>query len=222
MFGEHVQIPLTGGLVLGPDGRFLAGKHHLVRGVRRRVLPPDVVVAVGVVHGLARLDEPRVPVGGVVDDEVRDHPDAAVVGGADEFHQVPQASEPGIHAVHVGDVVAVVAVRGRVEGHEPDARDAESGKIVHPLDQSAEISGAVAIAVDERLRIQAVNHRVLPPEVRGLGDSHSAPSVPAGACPAAGRSWGRTCSAKVWPCRADDGSIWSEHMAASKPACPAS
>ena len=25
-----------------------------------------------------------------------------------------------------------------------------------------------------------------------------------------------------WPCRADHGSIWSEHMAASKPACSAS
>ena len=48
-------------------------------------------------------------VGGVVHDEVDDHPDAAVARRAHELDEVAEGAEPGVDAVEVGDVVAVVA-----------------------------------------------------------------------------------------------------------------
>jgi hypothetical protein len=47
----------------------------------------------------------------VVDDEVGDHPDAPVVGRADQLDEVTVRAEPAVDAEEVGDVVAVVAVR---------------------------------------------------------------------------------------------------------------
>ena len=99
----------------------------------RRLVAPDVPVAVR--RGLARPGraEPRVLVGGVVDDEVDDHPHAAVAGGADQLDEVAVRAEPRVDAVEVGDVVAVVAVGRRVERHQPQAGDAELGEVVDAL-----------------------------------------------------------------------------------------
>ena len=64
-------------------------------------------------------------VGGVVDDEVDDHADAAVTGGADHLHEVTVGAETRVHTVEVTDVVPVVEVRRGIERHEPQARHAE-------------------------------------------------------------------------------------------------
>lgn len=112
---EAVQVPVPGDLVLRPDGVLLVVEDDHVRGVRRLRGAPDVVVAERVVDAGAGLAEPRMLVGGVVDDEVGDHPDAAVVGGADEVDEVARAPEARVHAVVVLDVVAVVLV-GRGDG----------------------------------------------------------------------------------------------------------
>jgi hypothetical protein len=117
----------------------------------------------------------------VVDDQVRDHPDPAVAGGADELDELPERAQPRVDAVEVGDVVAVVPVRRGVEGHQPDAGDAEPVQVVDLLDEAAEVAAPVAVAVGVRLDVQAVDDGVLPPQVRGLGQSH-----------AALRNWGRT------------------------------
>ena len=48
-------------------------------------------------------------VGGVVDDEVDDHADAALLGAVGELDEVAERAVARIDAVVVGDVVAVVA-----------------------------------------------------------------------------------------------------------------
>ena len=72
-------------------------------------------------------------VGGVVDHEVGDHPDAAVARGAHELDEVAERAEPRVDGVVVGDVVAVVAVGRGVERHQPEAGDAEPGEVVDAL-----------------------------------------------------------------------------------------
>jgi hypothetical protein len=49
---------------------------------------------------------------GVVDDQVRDHANPAVASGADELDELPERAQPRVDTVEVGDVVAVVPVRG--------------------------------------------------------------------------------------------------------------
>ena len=121
----------------------------------------------------ARRLEPGMLLGGVVDHEVGDHPHAPVARGADQLDEVAEAAEPRVDRVVVGDVVAVVAVGGRLERHQPEAVDAQPVEMVEPLDEPVEVADAVAVAVLEGLDVQAVEDRVLPPEVAGPRGRHA-------------------------------------------------
>ena len=105
------------------------------------------------------------PVGGVIDDQIDDHADAALVRLVHELDEVAARAVARIDAVEVGDVVAVVAIRRGLERREPDDVDAERVQIVEALHQPLEIAAAVAVAVHERLEVEAVDDRVLVPEV---------------------------------------------------------
>ena len=132
-----------------------------VRLVRVR---PDVPVAVGPVGILARRLEPGVVGGGVVHDEVDDHPDPALVRRLDEGAEVLDRAVVRVDPVEVGDVVAAVAERRGVEGEQPDAVDPEPLQVVELLLQAAEVAGAVVVAVEERARVDLVEDRRLEPQ----------------------------------------------------------
>jgi hypothetical protein len=70
-----------------------------------------------------------------------------------------------IDAVEIGDVIAVVAVRRRLERREPDEVDAERVQIIQALHQTVKIAAAIAVAIHERFQVEAVDDRVLVPEV---------------------------------------------------------
>ncbi len=171
---EVVEVPLAGAVVELPDRVLLVREDHELRRVRRLGVTPHVVVPVAVGRAATRRLEPGVPVGGVVDDEVGDHVDPAVVGGADDLDQLPEVAQPRVHAVEVRDVVAVVPVRARVERHQPQAGDAELGEVVDALGQAPQVADAVAVGVVEGLDVQAVDDGALPPQVARVADSHAA------------------------------------------------
>ena len=185
---EVVQVPLAGAVVLGPDAVLLVGEHHLVRGVGRRGRAPDVVVAVPVGRAAPGRLEPGVPVRGVVDDQVRDHPDAAVMGGPEELDEVGHRAEARVDPEQVGHVVPVVTVGCRVERHQPQAGDAELGEVVDAAGQSGEVADPVTVGVLVGLDVDAVDDRLLPPQVARVGlTTHRVSSV----------SIGRTSSKRV-------------------------
>lgn len=188
---ERVQVVLAGRLVPLPDTLLLAGEDALGR-VRRHLVAPDVVVAVGRVPAALGRREPRMPLRGVVHDEVHDDPHPAVPCGADDCDHVAEGAEPGVDVVEVGDVVAVVEVGRRLERHEPDARDAELGEVVEPLREPVEVAAAVVVPVHEGLDVEAVDDGGLPPEVPAVGGAHDQPTAPA-PTPAFDSS-GSTCS----------------------------
>ena len=175
---EAVQVPLPRLLRQRPDARLLVGEDDLLLRVRRRVGAPDVEVAERRVDAALGRPEPRVLDRGVVDDEVDDHPHAAVLRRPDDLDEVAVGAQPRVDAVEVGDVVAVVAVAGRIEGHQPQAGDAEVGEVVDPLGEPDEVAAAVAVPVHEGLDVQAVDDGVLPPQVGRVGDPHP-PCLPA-------------------------------------------
>ena len=170
--GEVVQVELAGRLVPFPHGGAEAG-NPVVRRNRLAVLvealgvAPDVVVAVGVVLGGACLLEPFVLVRGVVDDQVHHELDAVLVRGFEQLIEVFHGAELGHDGAVIGNVVAVVIVRGSVDGREPQHLNTQLGEVRNLLGNAGQIADAVAIGVVEGAGVDLVDHRFLPP--LGLG-----------------------------------------------------
>ncbi len=118
----------------------------------------------------ARLLEPRRVDRRVVDDQVDEHADAERLGVLHERDEVAERPMLVVDAVEVGNVVAVVAIRGWVERLEPHAGHAEALEVVEAPHQAFEVADAVAIGVLILLDVEAVDDRVLVPEVV---DGHS-------------------------------------------------
>jgi hypothetical protein len=112
----------------------------------------------------------------VVQDEVGDDAQTALVRLVQEVLDVVHRPVRRVHAVIIGDVVAVVAERGGIEREEPDAVDAEVLHVIQSADQAAEITHAVVVGILERLDVQLVEDGVLVPE-RSDSHSHAGSSV---------------------------------------------
>src|SRR5262249_41637133 len=126
---------------------------------------PDVEVALGAAgRGVAGALEPGVLVGGVVDDQLGDDPQAAAVGGVEEVAGVLEGAVAGGDGGVVGDVVAGVLERRGVERQQPDGGDAEVLQVVEALPQTAEFADAVHAAVLEGSYVDLVDDGVLVPE----------------------------------------------------------
>jgi hypothetical protein len=163
---EAVQEPLAGDLVVVPVGVLAVGEDD-PRWAFGLLVGPDVEVAEGrALVGPGRL-EPGMLVGGVVDDQVGDHPDAPLAGRPEEVDQVAEGAQARVDAVEVADVVAVVLVGGGVERHQPDAGHPEPGQVVDLAHEPGEVADAVTVPVGEQLDVQAVDDGVLPPQVEG-------------------------------------------------------
>src|SRR3954463_16433468 len=104
-------------------------------------------------------------IGCVIDHQIDDHADAALTAAMGELDEVAQSTVPGIDAIIVGDVVAVVLARRWLERHQPDRGDAEALQIIQPAQQSFEVADAVAVGIHISADGQAVENRVLVPEI---------------------------------------------------------
>jgi hypothetical protein len=71
--------------------------------------------------------------------------------------------------VVVGNVVAVVGHRRAVDRAQPDDVDTEQLEIVQVVQDSAEVTDAVTVAIGEAARIDLVDHGGLPPVAPGDG-----------------------------------------------------
>ena len=127
------------------------------------IIRPDVVIAVGPAGIHARLLEPVVRIRGVVDGEVRDDADPALVGAVNQGDEVFDGTELGQDLAEIADVVAAVAQWGVVERRQPEAVHAEPLEVVEFFLQALQGAGAGVVRVVERADENLVEHRVLVP-----------------------------------------------------------
>ena len=129
---------------------------------------PHVVVALArALRRAPRRLEPGVLVGGVVDHELGDHLEPAAMRLGHEGAEVLARPVVRMHVAVIGDVVAVVLERRRIERQQPHRVDAELLDVVELGGEAGEVADAVAVRVEERLDVQLVDDRVLVPE-RGV------------------------------------------------------
>ena len=104
-------------------------------------------------------------VGGVIDDEIDEDAEAALLAAVGEFDEVAEGAVAGVDAVVVGYVVAVVAAGGGLEGHEPDGGYAEALEVIEAAHEALEVADAIAVGVEVGRNGDTVNDCVFVPEV---------------------------------------------------------
>ena len=173
---EQVQVPLAGCAVGLGHARPGAAAEDAAPGVRRQLARRAATVAEQVAGPLRaaraggqRRAEPRVLVGGVVRDEVHEHPQAERVRLLDEVLGVGGAAEQRVDLAVVGDVVAGVGHGGAVDRRQPQGVHPERRQVRQPGGHAGEVTDAVAVGVGERPRVDLVDHRRAPPGLLGAG-----------------------------------------------------
>src|SRR5471030_849618 len=110
-------------------------------------------------------------IGGVVDDQLGDDAKPSTVSVPQKIAEVVHGAVTRIHGRVVGDVVAVVPQRRRIEGKQPDRGDAEVLEVVELLSQAAEVADLVGVAVVERPDMGLINDRAFyDSNADGIGD----------------------------------------------------
>jgi hypothetical protein len=103
------------------------------------------------------------PVRGVVRHEIEDQADAARVQRPNQPVEILERAEQRVDPDIIGDVVAEIRHRRRIDRRDPDRADPEPAEILDPLENALQIADAIAVAVLERARIDLVDDRLLPP-----------------------------------------------------------
>ena len=106
-------------------------------------------------------------VGRVVDHEVGDDPDAAGMGGLGQRLEVGDVADGGVDLPEIGDVVTVVLQGRRVDGHQPEAVDAQLLEVVELGRQADQVAVAVAAGVVETPDVDLIEDGILVPEAFG-------------------------------------------------------
>ncbi len=154
-FGHRVPGPVRNFKIFENDARLL---------IALLGIAPDVEItraAAGL--GLARTLKPGMLVGGMIDHQLGDDTDGAAVRFAQEHFEVFQRAVVEMNVGVIGDIVAIVAQRRRIERQEPERRDTQVLQIIELFRKADEIADAVAVAVAKSAHMGFVNHRFLVP-----------------------------------------------------------
>ena len=103
-------------------------------------------------------------IGGVIQHQVHDDADVARMRRFDQVFELVQRPIGFIHAVIVGNVIAIVAQGRRVDRHDPNTIHAEGLQIIELFSQPAQIAASIAIAILESADGNFLKNCILVPE----------------------------------------------------------
>src|SRR5581483_524485 len=183
---EEMKVPLPRRFVPFPC-RSAEHADPTVGWAIRRARLPDVPVAPRVRAGGRRFQKPRMPVRGVVRNDVEDDSDAAAARLAHEPIERREVAELRMHVAIVADVVAPVLERRRIDGAKPDRVDPKRPigaviEIVEVFDDAVEVPDSVSVRVGKAARVDLIEDRPAPPFVghpvlRASAEYHNADSA---------------------------------------------
>ncbi len=176
---DVLHLRSDGGILVIEIGHLIPEDAEVVRAAaiavparpRRTRVGPEIPVAQQGI-GVSGLLEPGMLRGGVVEHQVNNDADAPRVR---RFHQRPEILQRavfGVHVVVIHHVIAVIAGR-RIDGHEPDAGDAEvvGGmgiaivEVVELLNETLKVADTIAIAIIKTADENLVEDGIVPPGI---------------------------------------------------------
>ncbi len=116
---------------------------------------------VRVAAGHARLLEPAMLVGGMVEHQIHDNVDVTLVRFTQQAVKVLQITKLRVDGVIIRNVIAKVHVGGGGNGGEPDAVDAELLQVIEVLDDAGQVADAVRVGVLKGTRVDLVDNAIL-------------------------------------------------------------
>ena len=161
--GKRVQVVLLA--LLAPRPGRAAEDGSPVRRSRavRLGVAPDVPVGLGIRAVLLRLEEPRVLVGAVVEYEVHDDADVALLRLGDELFHVLHRAVRRVDPAVIGNIISIVDHRRWVDRREPDGSRAEGLQVVEMARDTWDVTHARPGRILETLRIDLIDDGFLPP-----------------------------------------------------------
>jgi len=102
-------------------------------------------------------------VGGVIEDQVGNDPQATPVSLVEHGFEVIQRAIVGMDAVEIGHVIAIVEQGRGVDGQQPNTVYPQFLQVIELLDQALEITMTIAVAIEEGPGIQLIEDRVFVP-----------------------------------------------------------
>src|SRR4051812_22894764 len=82
-----------------------------------------------------------------------------------ELYEFAKGTQARINVIEVGDVVAFIAQRARVERQQPNGIEAQAGDVGQPIGEAAEIAHAITIAVLKSLYFYCIDNGVFEPQI---------------------------------------------------------
>lgn len=89
-------------------------------------------------------------VGRMIQDQVGDDADVACVGSVNEILELLQRPVVRVHAIIVGNIIAIIFERGSVKRQQLNAGDPHFLEIVQLLRGTKEIADTILVAIGER------------------------------------------------------------------------
>src|SRR6266850_8209787 len=114
---------------------------------------------------MARRLKPRMPIRGVIDHEIHNDTNAALLGSVRELDEIAQRAVARIHPVVIGNIVAIVAIGRWLERHQPDRRDTESVQVVETSCEPLKVADSIPVCIHEGGNGETIDHSVLVPKV---------------------------------------------------------
>ena len=103
----------------------------------------------------------------MVDHQIHHDLQTALVRFGKQLVHILQRAEQRIDILIIGNIVAIVILRGPVDRGQPQHVHAEVGQIIETAGDALQVADAVAVGILEGTRIDLVDDRVGPPRVRG-------------------------------------------------------
>ena len=168
---KAVPVISLGHRVPGPVGRFEIFKDDAGLPVFFPMVAPDVIISMPAAGcgGPGPL-KPGMLIGGMVDDQLGDHPEPPPMGLTEEGLKIPQGAVLGVDAGVIGDVVAVIPEGRRVERQQPDGRDPQVLEIIQLLGEAFKIPDAIPVEVIKRADVDLVDDGVFVPKGVLIGE----------------------------------------------------
>ena len=162
LFSKQMQIPLSEIFVVFPC-RSRKRRSPVVRCLVRSTIFPDIIIMIRIFPGFSAFYEPRMLVRRMIDHQIHYDPDPFLVRFFEQIVKILHRAELVHDLFVIGNVIAVVRIRGLIDRRKPDHVDSQIGQVIQFFPDPVQIADPVVVRIIEAARINLIHYALFPP-----------------------------------------------------------